>query len=279
MRFLLLSSLVLATLAASAVAQPSRELAQTAVQARVSGKSGPEGVALFSKYNPSGEFVRSRASWVADLDFSGLSVWNTANLDGTGGNRGYGTLIARRVVVFANHFHPGPGSTLVFLGRDNQLVSRKLLDTQRVGLTDICLGLLDRDVPETVSVYPVLGSEYAGDVRKPPALEPNPKLTPVISLNQKREALIHEWVETAESVGHRPAQAPALAPLTAPNIIGDSGAPIFLLLGRQLVLLGCHYTANSAPLVSVRAGEIETIMAQWNAGKLRRTKWTPGPMR
>lgn len=279
MRPLAFASFLLFALSSLASAQTtsSRELARRTAEARVGGQVGPSAVALFSKYAPPGEFVRSKTGWAAEFDFSGLSVWNTGNLDGTGGNRGYGTLIAKRVVVFANHFHPGPGTSLVFLGRDQQLVWRKLVDTNRVGQTDICLGLLDREVPDTVTVYPLLSLAYLADTLPYVAQIPvGARLVPIVALNQKREALLHEWIESSEAVVHRPAEAPALAPLAAPVNVGDSGAPIFLPLGKQLVLLGCHHTATTAPFLTFRLNDLESIMTRWEAGKPRKVPWAPG---
>ncbi|MBS0656768.1 MAG: hypothetical protein JSR82_00815 [Verrucomicrobia bacterium] len=277
MRLPILALFALLGLPGFVLGQSSRDTARKAVETRAAGKRGAEALAVYSKYSPPGEFVRSSTAWATEFDFSGLSVWNTANLDGTGGNRGYGTLIAKRVVVLAHHFHPGPGSSLVFLGRDQQLVWRKLVDTARVGQTDICLGLLDREVPDTVAIYPLLSLAYLADL--PPYVAQLPadaRLVPLIALNQKREALVHEWIEAAENVVHRPAQAPPLAPLAAPVIIGDSGAPIFLPLGRQLVLLGCNHTSNTAPFLTWKMNDLEAIMARWQAGKPRKVPWAAG---
>lgn len=249
----------------------SRALATVSIQERVEKRTTPEALTLYSKYSPPGEFVRSKTSWASDLDFSGLSVWNTANLDNTGGNRGYGTLITRRVVVFAQHFHPGPGTMLVFLGREGQLHWRKLVDTQRVLLSDICLGLLDKEVPETVAVYPILPPEYVAQP-PPPVPKPDMKLVPIICLNQSRQAVVHQWFESSLAIGHQPTRQPE-GSHGVQMAVGDSGAPIFLLLDRQLVLLGCHHTANAAPSLAALAKEVDAVVARWEAGKVRRVKW------
>lgn len=266
---LLASLLILASPAAEPPTVAARPAARVAIDGRLAGKSPAEALALFSKYAPPGEFVRSRNCWAADIDLSGVSVWNSANLDATGGNRGYGTLISRRHLVFAQHFHPGPGTMLAFLDRAGTLVWRRLGETAQVGKTDICLGVLTEDVPATVASYPILPAGFnlaraAGD-----------QPLPLLCLNQNRQALVQEWLEIPSPVVlHRLAIDPARVPFTGPLIIGDSGAPIFLLLGKQPILLGCNFTANSAPALAAYAREIEATM-QTLGGKaaLRRADW------
>ncbi len=249
----------------------SRAEAQGGVDKRLAGRAPATALSLFSTYVPPGRFVRNAGSWAADLDLSGVSVWNSANLDGTGGNRGYGTLVSRRHVIFATHFHPGPGSVLLFVGRDGVIVSRILRQVAVVGATDICVGVLDEDVPASVAVYPILPASYA-----PRPATSGSRLLPLLCFNQQRQALVHEWMEVpGNTTLHRPAIDPRRAPFAAPVIIGDSGAPIFLIQGRQPILLGCNHTAVTAPALAAFATEIEAVMRQLGGAPptLKRTAW------
>ncbi len=251
----------------------SRARARAGIDGRLKGRSADTAWSLFSTYEPPSLFERNASVWTGALDFSGVSIWNSANLDNTGGNRGYGTLISRRHVVFANHFFPGPGSTLFFLGRDGVLVTRTLLNTARVGLTDIRIGVLSADVPETVAVYPLLSASYHS-----PSTDPAGSLippVPMLCLNQKRQAVVHDWHEIAGEVTHGVSFDPLRARFSIPLIIGDSGAPMFLVVDRQLVLLACHFSATHGPSLVAHAGAIEAVMKALGGGNgLRRFEWS-----
>ncbi len=258
--------------APSADSRSLRQAAIEAVDGKLVGKVPPTALALFSIYQPPANFVRNPAAWPAGLDLSGVSVWNSANLDSTGGNRGYGTLISKRHVVFANHFYPGEGSELKFLGRDGRLISRTLVATARVLLTDIRIGYLSADVPATVAVYPILPADYVPVI--PTAATPSAHVAPILCLNQARQAIVQNWIETPAGVAHRPAADPVRAPFSASIVIGDSGAPMFLILGQRPILLACHFTASNGPSLSENAVAINAVMKSLGGGyELTRASW------
>ena len=77
-----------------------------------------------------------------------ISVYNSS----AGGKKG-GVLVTPRVVVFANHYNPGfsPSMGILFVTAGNVTVQRTIINGTQIGNSDIWLGLLDSDVPATIT--------------------------------------------------------------------------------------------------------------------------------
>lgn len=183
------------------------------------------------------------------LDFSGASPWNSAM-----GYNGAGTLISPRHLLFATHYTPANGSVIVFVDHDHQVVTRTLVEHLRIGSTDITIGVLDADVPNSIAYYPLVSyadfQRHLGDMR-----------IPIIRVNQSDTLFIQDLsavtsgsIATTSSSGSR-------APYTTSGMVsGDSGNPNFAVVGDQLILLGTHYTPNSFPNTGNYIAEINAAM-------------------
>jgi hypothetical protein len=109
--------------------------------------------------------------WAADLDFSAFACYASGSVYNgplPGNNMGVtATLISKRHFIGAGHYHPAVGCRLYFLDSDGEMVMRTVaaLPTQssnymQIGSEqlDLCVGILDDDVPATVvplSVMPI----------------------------------------------------------------------------------------------------------------------------
>lgn len=102
----------------------------------------------------SGTYVRNLSCWTALLDFTGISVYNTR-----GGKDRNVTAITRRHVVNATHYSLSIGDRVLFITKDNQRVERTIIGKQIAQQydydTDLCVYLLDADLPETIKHYRV----------------------------------------------------------------------------------------------------------------------------
>lgn len=189
------------------------------------------------------------------LDFSGASPWNSAM-----GYDGAGTLISPRHLLFATHYTPATGSAIAFVDHDNQVVTRTLVNRRRIGSTDITIGVLDADVPNSITYYPLVSyvdvQRYLGDSH-----------VPVIRLNKSDTVYIQDLsFISGSSIGTK-ASSGGRAPYTTSGMVsGDSGNPNFAVIGDQLVLLGAHYTANSFPNTGNYIAEINAAMSTLGGG-------------
>jgi hypothetical protein len=230
---------------------------------------------LFSGFTQSTfSWVRNPASWVRVFNWTGAA----AGINGLGGVGG-GTLISRRHVLLANHVpYPARPFDIFFANASSRTFTYKVTNVQQVGDTDIAIGTLDRDADPSLNVYRVLPDNWtqyiankAESFNKMGVTGTNYAFVlPVLYSGQERK------VSTADVVsilsGLAGVNIPAFEVARAfgdPIIGGDSGNPIFAMLGDELVLLGAWYTGpdrgftvGTFPWLITHRGAIEKIMGQ-----------------
>ena len=229
---------------------------------------------LFSGFTQSTfSWIRNPASWVRTFNWTGYS----AGINGLGGVGG-GTLITRKHVLFAHHVpYPATPFDIFFVNADSRTFAYKVTKVQQVGDTDIAIGTLDRDADASLCVYKVLPDNWA-DYAKAKTSSFNAMgvtgtevstALPVLYANQDRK------VSTADLINVRLGVAdlgiPAFEVARAfgdPIRVGDSGNPIFVPVGNELVLLGGFWKLGSGnviasfPWIITYRGAIENVIGQ-----------------
>lgn len=99
--------------------------------------------------------IRNTNCWAAGFNLTCISPWNSRGLNKRGG-----TLITRRHMVGVNHWPLSTGDTVVFIGPANQVVTRTISKSARVGSTDIQLYELDSDVPDYITPAKLPGAAW-----------------------------------------------------------------------------------------------------------------------
>jgi hypothetical protein len=230
---------------------------------------------LFSGFTQSTfSWVRNPASWVRVFNWTGAA----AGINGLGGVGG-GTLISRRHVLLANHVpYPARPFDIFFANASSRTFTYKVTNIQQVGDTDIAIGTLDRDADPSLNVYRVLPDNWTQYIAN--KVESFNKMgvtgtnyafvLPVLYSGQNRKVSTADVVNI--SLGLAGVNIPAFEVARAfgdPIIGGDSGNPIFAMLGDELVLLGAWYTGpdrgfsvGTFPWLITQRGAIEKIMGQ-----------------
>lgn len=180
---------------------------------------------LFLSYNAGGA-SRWNPGWPARLDMTGVA-WDSLRAS---------TAVTPRHVVMAAHYARKLGDTLVFHDRTGQPHRRTLVKTQSLkstpGRPDITVGLLDRPLPGTIKIYPLLkpAPDYADRLAG----------GPVLITNQERRLFVHE-ISYVSDTSLRFARNPDFHEDMRTSLIkGDSGHPAFLLVDGEPVLVETH---------------------------------------
>lgn len=174
--------------------------------------------------------LRNPQCWGASLDLTAFCITAQA-----------GVLVSPRHVLFVTHYHPAVGAALQWVTQDNQTISRTL--TAVVSLPDasylhpdITLGVIDSDVPASISFVKVFGDSALRDW--------GGYHVPVVIRDQFNHLHEADVLQVSPTTSVSPTvwlQAP-LSPLRLPRyktiISGDSGSPVYVVEnGKPLLLM------------------------------------------
>jgi hypothetical protein len=112
--------------------------------------------------------------WAANMDFSGVSIWNSRSGTTALKTERAATLITRRHAVMAWHYRLYVGDVVKFSDGTN-IYERTIVGTTRdTGINgvfnsnpvikDRCVAVLNADLPETITSYPLLGDWFFKEI-------------------------------------------------------------------------------------------------------------------
>jgi hypothetical protein len=209
-------------------------------------------------------YVRNTNCWVADLDLTPISPWNS-----TGGNTRAGVLISPRHILFAAHYQINNGATIRFVDNNNNVVTRTLINKlthpdYSPYYPDIAIGLLDSDVPASIGFVKILPQNWANYL---PSLAYNRRL-PCLVLDQEEKALISELSYLGTSAGFFAPSNQIRLNFYENIIVGDSGDPAFLIINDELVIITIwtYGGAGSGTSISYHKEAINTMMTTLGGG-------------
>jgi hypothetical protein len=254
MRPLFLFSWLFAYLPMASAAPLALKVARE-IDSRIAGADPLTSKPIFSVRDDYGAiYVRNPLCWAAGLDLTPLSVWNSL-----GGHERAGILISPRHIVSAAHFPVPPGTTIRWVTRTNVTVERQVIAQRQVAGTDIMVGLLDTEVPATITVARILPADYPGKL-------PLAGL-PLLCSDKEKKALVANVRTTGGGAIYieAPAQA-ARAAFFEDWIGGDSGSPGLIFVRSKPVLLLAAENPTNGPDCSARQAGIAAAMAQLGGG-------------
>ena len=216
-----------------------------------------------------GGWVRNMQAWTErgdqPVNWTGVSPWNSS-----GGYTQAGVLISPKHVAFARHYRVSPGTTIIFIDLQGNIVSRIVATTTSLVSADITIGELDSEVPSTITYYPIIDVDL---------LEKKLDITnlPLIAFDQEDHLTVAEhdgysferrsrWlIDKALSMSIPEKSNRSLFNESIGG--GDSGNPIFTIIHNQPVLLSTMTAGGlgGGPLYSAYINEINAVITGFNS--------------
>jgi len=254
----------------------AREAFYAGVDPRIAGLTPSVAKPIFTtRDHTTPNYVRNTGCWAYDLDLTCISPWNSYG----GAYRG-GTLISPRHAIWAHHYPIADGSTLRFVTTDNQVVDRTVVSSQQIGSSDIRLGVLNEDVPDSIGFAKILPDDWAdylpNDGAGLPILSTDGMSGDENALVFDSVNLYHDIVITVYVTMGPPADATRLG-FWEDLIEGDSGNPRFLVIGDELVLLAAVYSIvgnEPADAIVAYAADINAAMSGYQLTRIDLSGYT-----
>ena len=200
--------------------------------------------------------VRNEDCWAYGIDISGASPWNSSEW-----GLKAGTAISRRHVIFAHHYQISPGNTIKFIGTDNSTNMVTIVANKSLAGTDITIGLLSAELPDSVTPSPILPTDYdlfIGDARR----------LPMLFVDNEENARITD----SNALSYKGKNSDGLIPVNGDRqlyfdevISGDSGGPKYFVCGDSAILACALYTygtdaSGSGPFTTYYWKRIQAVM-------------------
>ena len=225
--------------------------------------------------------ARSGDFWGADIDFTSVSVWNNKGWPTDGSApRDYrmrgGVAITPRHIAWAKHFMLDDGNTVWFVEPDGTWISRTIQEGRSHSTNDIAVGLLNSDLPDTITPAKTLPSNINTYLKRNTAEHIDEQFRPIcVGFDHEKKGLLmqalylnalvayesndHRITSTEDSPSSVPYPFNALAEIVAS---GDSGCPCFVIIDGIAILLTTwwHISADGPSFPAMR-DDINALIA------------------
>ena len=242
---------------------------------RIVEKNPTNSIYKFINYEVNGTngiFQIDTNCWVFGIDTSCVSMWNDRDKQFRAG-----TVISPRHVLQATHYCSGVGTVLYFCGTDGSIHTNVVEATRRVDGTDIQIALLQTELNTSVihpaRILPVDFRNYIGTGKGLPVLrfDQNEGYNVCEVFSDMPTSIFYSFGTSESSVATSEPMSDFRQAFYNHLIDKDSGNPLFLVVGSQVVLLGAiHGGSNQvvpkvyarcfSPFVTCYADVIQTAM-------------------
>lgn len=244
---------------------------------RISLSSSSTDLSLFTNRptSTSTPWTRNPTVWTnqgTPVNFTGVAGWNTVS-----GSIAYdhgATLISPRHFIAANHYNVNTGSVVGFIDASGNHIERTVVDNINIAGTDISMGVLDSDVPDSITYYPIISSStLASYFQKTQDVFED---MPIVTLDQEAKVLVSNMfnITNNSSMYHLKYGTLPRKEFGEILISGDSGQPAFMVIDNSPILLFTHYHSTDGPNIGAYIAEINAAMAT-TPGGYQVTEYTP----
>lgn len=241
---------------------------------RIKDKSPAGTLQKFLNYHVNGTngvFDINPECWANDIDTSCVSMWNNSS-----GSLQAGVAISKRHIIVAGHFYHGNGVKVFFREPNVNIHTNVVTGRFPVNGTDIMVQSLRDELPDAITPARILSANYRHFIGLG-------KWLPVLRFDKNEQSIVCEISKVLPSEAHyktgiREQSVSTSTPskeFRQPFYIhthgGDSGNPLFVVVGNDIVLLGAFHggiyepdgitvKVGQCPFVTYYAAEIQSAM-------------------
>ena len=241
---------------------------------RIKDKSPSGTLQKFLNYHVNGTnvvFDINPDCWANNIDTSCVSMWNNSS-----GSLQAGVAISKRHIIVAGHFYHGNGVKVFFREPNGNIHTNVVTGRFPVNGTDIMVQSLRDELPDAITPARILSANYRHFIGLG-------KWLPVLRFDKNEQCIVCEISKVLPSEAHyktgiREQSVSTSTPskeFRQPFYIhtqgGDSGNPLFLVVGNDIVLLGAFHggiyepdgitvKVGQCPFVTYYAAEIQSAM-------------------
>ena len=167
-----------------------------------------------------------------------------------------GTLISKQHIIFAKHFPLWKGCRILFVDQAGEVCPCRVAATKALEKCDIMIGSLDYEVTPNIHPAKILPEDYAKWIGDGKGL-------PIVTFNQREQAFLSQCRGiTSNGVSNVASTNEAWKALGGRIVVGDSGDPAFLLVGKEPILLYCLLSGGGGhgPAIHRYRHEIQRAM-------------------
>ena len=216
-------------------------------------------------YTTQDPYVRNTSFFLQGTHAEALtcaSPWNS-----TGGTRRAGTAITPRHAVCAKHYPVPVGATMRFITSDNTVITRTVVQAGIVTTSaqDAWMVLLDSDLPASITPCKLFPDGYETYLPAG-ASSVAAYALPLLAMDFSENGIVLDFVDQFLKSNGSPFAfygTPTLPDRLAfydPIISGDSGNPIFAVIGSELWLLSTFFGAGSGPFYGGLVTELNAMI-------------------
>lgn len=178
-----------------------------------------------------GIYIRNPDCWAADVDLTGIGVWNSQ----TGAQIGF-VAISPDHVLICDHATIANGATLRWVS-GNVVVERTMTSSVLIAGTDLRVGTLASPLPATITPIGLPAANWGDGGSEGMA---------ILATDQEKKVIVQEFGAFSSLVTPTDAQRLAFWEFAT---TGDSGNPWILLWEGQPFVMSLYHTAASGSLV------------------------------
>lgn len=223
------------------------------VARELDGKLWADRLLYSSSNDATSTYVRNTSCYVTK-DLTSRAVWQAVS-----GQQYQPIAISPRHVIVAWHAKGfSENQVCRWVTNANAVVTRTVGTVTRIGTTDIGIAALDADLPATIKPSKVLPANWDEKINA----------SGLIVFAQNPQEIFTRQITSVNGASaiHAAASDLPFSTFTKAVVSGDSGSPVQMLIGDDLVLLGTHFAATSFPWIASYITEINAAMTSLGGG-------------